>query len=847
MNRNKEIDIKYIGMIPSSLELNKLLEKKMKIKKSPNNKDKYISTDLINVKFKLKVDSGSQLIAKLYSKIENLKDTRNEYRIKLLSFIGQIESEIDEEKWKGKTNGELRQDLYQNGFVLNGVKYVVYKRSSAKSRIGECLFIKEKLYEQMIKWSRMGIEFRGRNDKVIDYPSLLAYESLVGSSLEHIIKIDPEKILIVDDVESKFTHKANIIKTGSNGFLDSYAGEAVIKNSLFDGESLLDSSYFPHGKSMMLLRNHMFKSAAFSCNIQLFLRDHCPPDVDYNNWEIPSMFKNVKIKAKDIQLIITPSSLKALKFSHLVGSEKSMWLHWKRVVSKDGSLFGVCKSEKESKRGEDEFGNKLQQTSYQMINSLPLLPDDIERLTRFEQAYIEKLKNDDEFFAESILSNASDLNVNEMYYDLYKRNTNITKTEHFKSFRKSFIHKYVSHIKHGKVRLHGDYLVMLGNPLEFLYHAIGKLNKESPQEITLKNNEVCTTMFQDGRTLSGFRNPHTSPNNVLRVTNRLNSSLLKYFNLSNNIVCVNAINFPLQDILSGADYDSDTVLLIDDPNLNKATAKVYGKYNVCVNHVVSSKREYQINSNSMAIIDNQLSNSQRFIGRVVNTGQLCMSRYWDLINKGKDESELANLMKKIDVVTVLSGICIDLAKKMFEIDINKEIEHISKSGLLLKEKPMFWKYVSLANKIKTQKYSCPMDFLYEKLSNLNYAERRETIPFQNLLQFKDSGGKSRKQEKRVLEYIETMINKLNNIFTSSHSEDEKFNMAEDAIRYCEIYVSRLTISTDTMYSIINQIVESKNRMNSRMLSVLHRTQKDVFLSVFRENWDTFMKKSCKKA
>ena len=217
------------------------------------------------MKFRQKVDSGKQVIKKLETKIAKLED-KQEYRDKLNNFIEVIHSETDQ-KWHEVSQYDLRNKLYTEGFIFNGVRYVVYKRSSAKSRIGQCLFIKEKLYEPMIKWSRMGIEFRDDNID-IDFPSLLAYESLVGSSLEDTIPINPNNILIIDDVNSTFRRISNVVRTGSDGYLDSFLEESLITNSLFDGESLLESDYFPKGKSMMLLRNHMFKSATFSCNIQ---------------------------------------------------------------------------------------------------------------------------------------------------------------------------------------------------------------------------------------------------------------------------------------------------------------------------------------------------------------------------------------------------------------------------------------------------------------------------------------------------------------------------------------------------------------------------------------------------
>lgn len=836
MFRGRDIKFKYIGMIPSSLELNKLIDVGIKTFRKDTS-DKLLSSDIINVKFKQKVDSGKSVIKRLKTKIERA-DIKPDYKEKLEQFIKQIESEIDEHKWNEISQKELRIKLYSEGFEWNGTKYVVYKRSSAKSRIGQCLFIKEKLHKTMKKWSRMGLKFDVDNKLGLDFPSLLAYESLVGSSIEGLIKIEPNNILIVDDVISSFSQQSNVVRTDKNGFLNSFSEKSEIRNSLFDGESLLESFYFSEGKSMMLLRNHMFKSAAFNCNIQEFLKEHCPIDIDYEDWKLYNMF-NEKINAKDVHLIITPSSLKALKFSKLFKSDKAMWDYWKKVVYDDECYFGVCKSEKKSKRGFSKDGSILQQTSYQMLNSLPLAKKDVNRLTEYEIDYINKLKNDDQFFIEHILETQNEMNCNEMFAYLYDRNRNIVNTKLFRDFRKKVISGHVTHVKNGKIRLKGDYCVMLGNPMEFLYHSVGKLNSINPESISIKDNEIHTKLFGDVE-LTGFRNPHTSPNNVLVVKNRHNKDINRFFNLTDNIVCVNAIRFPLQDILSGSDYDSDTVLLLEDDHLLKISKGIFGKYNVCINNVSSSKKTYRINNEDMAIIDNELSNSQKYIGRTVNTGQLCMSRYWDLLNSGKSENEISELMKKIDVVTVLSGICIDLAKKMFDIDINKEIEHITRTEHLIKNKPLFWRYVSQSRDIKTSKYNCPMDFLYESMSNLDYADKKENIQFEDLLIKRQLKESNRRQEKKIFSYVENMVSKINNTYASNLSEEEKERKIEDTIKYCKFYIEKIKISEDTMYSILMKMTKNqKDKIASRLLNVLFSTQKSQFLSAFSEKTTHF--------
>ncbi|WP_259391280.1 hypothetical protein [Paenibacillus sp. 1011MAR3C5] len=831
MVREKAIDLKYIGMLPPSLELNQLIKSGLKYSVKKEN-GKCLSTDIINVKFNQKVASGKTILKHISNKL--LGELDEGYKNKLNDFMSTIEAEASLPKWDEISSEQLRIKLYTDGFVLNGTHYKVYKRSSSKSRVGQCLFIKEKLYDRMMRWSRLGLNFDVQ--KQIDYPSLLAYESLVGSAIEKTIKIDPKNILIVNDVESRFVQRSNVIRTSKNGFLNSFEEDAWITNSLFDGESLLDSSYFDEGKSMLLLRNHMFKSAAFNCNIQLFLKEHCPPYINYEEWEIPSMFDGIKLLAKDVHFIITPSSLKALKFSSLIGTEQSLWEHWKKVIYADDCIFGICKNEKKSKQGYDESGHILQQTSYQMINSLPISQTDMSDLCQYEKDVITRLKNNDDDFISHIRNSANEMNSHSMFADLFLHNKDLAKTKLFRRFRKDVIHSHVNHIKNGKIRLRGDYCVLLGNPIEFLFHSIGRLitDQQQPESLSLKNNEVHTKLF-DYKELTAFRNPHTSPSNVLIVQNTPNLDIEKYFNLSPNIVCVNAIQFPLQDILSGCDYDSDTVLLIDNERLLSISQRVFGKYRVCVNLVASNKKKYQITSYDMAVIDNELSKSQRYIGRTVNIGQLCMSTYWHLLNIGAPNEQLISLLKKIDVVTVLSGICIDLAKKMFTINIGQEIRYISETRELIKEKPLFWKYVSQNDSIQSVAYQCPMDYLYNEMTALKMADYRKSTELSSLLLHQELRKADRKQLAKIVEYIETMCMSINQAFAASLPADERDRIIDDFIRYYQFYIGKLKINPNTMYSLLEKIArdEQRAKIATKLMNVLYRTHKEMFIAAFK--------------
>ncbi|WP_321999287.1 hypothetical protein [Bacillus pumilus] len=839
MNRGKNIPKNYTGLIPYSLESIKLRKEGLQFT-TLKHSGKDVSNDVINVKFTSKVRSVRAKIKEKQKEKDN-PGTKEKRKERLDNEIEFLHTKLDQAEWQNEVRvNSLREMLYEDGFtikttdketgeIVSDVKYVVYKRSSSKSRTGQCLFIKESLHKKMIEWSRMYLPFK--KDQRVDLAGLLAYESLVGSSLESTVHIHPKHILLVDDKTSEFKKVCNVVKTGKNDFLDSVEQEEIVSNSLFDGESLLASEFFNEGTSMMLLRNHMFKSAAFNCNIQQFLKDHCPKGVEYDQWELENMFGQ-KMKASDVKFICTPTSLKALKFSKVLGSELELWEHWKKLIVSEGNVWGVVKHEKESKRGKNELDQTLQQTSYQMINCLPIHKQGVEDLLQYEIDYTYGLKNDTEKFIEHIEKKQNDINTNEMMVAVYRRNEQFAQTSLFKDFRKTEIHNHVEYVKRGKVRLPGDYCVLLGNPIEYLYHAIG----QEPQRQVLKGNEVHTSMFESEKEVVAFRNPNTSPSNVLVVKNKIVKEIDTYFNLSRNIVCVNAIDFEIQDILSGCDYDSDTMVIFDHPALLEVGKQCFGKYKVCLNRVEGESLPYRLNNLDMCKIDNQLSESQKNIGRVTNIGQNCMSIYWDMISKGETEGR-DYLLKRIDVMTVLSGICIDLAKKFYKIDIKKEINHVEKAlGLQQRAKPKFWKCVSSNTSNNTEQHECPMDILFDIMSNLKNAERTNGgISVSELLVKAKVKDGDRNQKGKIEDYIEEMCNKINKAYkymVENDKDSEEYLIIDDAFRFYKFKMQKLKVKPPTMYSILRKIDKSKEK--KRFMKVLFDTQQDTFLNAFKQ-------------
>lgn len=865
LKRGTELKMNYKGMIPYSLELIKMeqvFKKGEIVKVGTEDKPKFISNAVINVTFEKKLKAPKQMLKELNEKIRKVReieeideeikdeDCDNEYIRKLINYINVIEegSKKYPENWREVGISELRKKMYTEDIKLvdkDGIvtDYKVYKRSSAKSRNGEVLIIKKEYYDEMISWSRMRMDLK--EGITVDFPSLLAYESLVGSTIKSTVTINPANIFMIKDVESSFPCTVNVVRTNDKTKkLHSVEETVQINNSLWDGQSLLDKDYFTDGKGMMLLRNHFFKSCAFNTNIQEFMKDN---GIKPNDTLI-DMFGN-KIKAEDIHLISTPSSLKALKFSEFVGTEKDMWNYWCKKVEDDKSVFGVVKSEKSSKHTynedleHDENGQLYRETSYQMLNSLPCSKEDIEEMADFENKYLKKLKNDNDFFIHHLEKSASNQNANQMFVDLYNIDKDIVSKKPFKDFRKRLIHDHVKYIKKGKIRLPGDYCTMIGNPVLMLKKVIGKLDEKN-LEGELKENEVYTTLFEFREELTGFRSPHTSQSNVLVVKNTYHEDIEKYFNFTKNIVAVTSVKTPLLDKLSGSDFDSDTLLLLSHPRLLER-GKECQDYKVVANDLDVSKASYKLTSEDMYSIDSILSSSTETIGIVTNTAQLLLSLYWDT----KDEE----LMSHVYVLTCLSGVSIDQAKKLYKINIKDEIKHINEQFELKREKgilkkPLFWVNVSQNKKTKNNvmSYNCPMDYLHTVMSELEDAEPIPTTKFSDMLVHHDYSKADRKQVKKIQEFVKNMQGKIVEIYTKHQGDSDEIaekrnllldNVTDDTVEK----ISKLKIKPATMYDMLRKIdgedkkKDDRKNITIRLMNTLHKTHTETFLAAFKNS------------
>ena len=195
---------------------------------------------------------------------------------------------------------QLRNILYDNGFYLNGVHYVRYKRSAGSSREGNCLFIDERLYDAMAKWGECGLSGQG------DLASWEAYKALSLSSIKGIVNIPIDGILFVPDYKSTFEDEVVSVELQDKRLV-AQTKRTQITNEIWDGESLLDESLFVGDyvvKHMLLLRNKFFKSCAFRTKLKKWIKDK---DITLDGLRARG-FVTLATDVNQIVMVTTPNS-----------------------------------------------------------------------------------------------------------------------------------------------------------------------------------------------------------------------------------------------------------------------------------------------------------------------------------------------------------------------------------------------------------------------------------------------------------------------------------------------------------------------------------------------------------
>lgn len=867
---------KYVNSFDYSLDLIELRDVASKVygrKDSLSfvNKGKEYSSKVINVTFKYAVKEYNQITKDIYVRNGyNIRDcdlqdgyvieSENGHPVLVAIKLNEsISNKIDESTLPSffrceelengmykyilsggiktvKSAKELRKWCYKNGFICNGIKYCRFKRSSGSARVGKCLFIDERLYHDMHMSEQCGLNVNIGDD--LDIAAFEAYISLPTSSIIDTINIRPENILVIDDWESVFYDQAVCTDLGDDGWLVTEEKEMKVSNSIWDGQSLIDVSLMDKysEKGMLLLRNKFFKSCCFNTNIQKFFEDNGITDISQLNGS------TIATDIKDIKLITTPSSIKYYKFGTL---EK--WLE--NIYP----YYGVVKYDKNT----HFFDGKMVQAHYQLLNTLQLSKNEMKDLVQDSLDYISMLNTDVDIMRyhlkfknknNEIMDNVMK-DKNETVYKLLNYDCDFENTKIYYEFKKSLCKAYIKNIKRGHVLVDGTYATLFGNPYEMLLQSIGNFNGTS----TLLPGTVHNIRYEYGSELLGSRSPHVTIGNILITKNVACERIDTYFNLTPNIICINSINENILERLSGADFDSDTMLITNNKIMIESAKKNYHIFKVPTRNINPPKTKRKYTPTDLAILDDKTSNNK--IGEIVNLSQELNSLLWDMVEKsGQSVEEQYEFIKEIyyDVcqLDVLSNIEIDKAKKEYPVDSAKELNRMRekyKSILTASDgrkiMPSFLGFIADIKKYKNiekkdyQKYKTSMDYLHDCVKNKRSSRSKgsEFLKISDIFKPKDFSDD--KVNKRQVARILKLANETHEYIKAISSEvnDDKYLYIENAKDDLLFEINRMKISQSTMYRLLWHLDNNKNSAIKNLLFyVLFSYRNDVLTDLLNQ-------------
>lgn len=748
-----------------------------------------------------------------------------------------------------KTNSQLRKELYKTGFICNGTKYCRMKRSTGSARVGKCLFIDEVLFKPILKFSSGTI--KPKYGQEIDLAAYESYIALSSSSIIDTLPISPENILVIDDYDSIF--RENVVEThDENGWLTTSEKNCEIVNSIWDGQSLMDISLFGDYSDygMVLLRNLMFKSCCFNCNIQQWFKDNNITDVSQLNGRTRAK------RIEDVKLITTPNSIKYLKFDTLDNWLDNLYPN-----------FGVVKHDKKT----HFFGGRLVQTHYQLLNTLQMSKDEVSEFLQDSLDFAQMLRDRPEVVRYYIKYPDIEemkplkqpmLSKNDVVYNLMCINDNFTETKYYQQFLQDLLRSYYKNLKNGHIYVNGNYSTLLGNPIEMLQHSIGKF--EGVSQLGVGN--IHSTRFEYNQTLLGSRSPHVTIGNVWLPYNTSSETIDKYLNLTNEIVCINSINENVLQKLSGCDFDSDTVLLTDNKYLIKAAQKNYHLFKTPTSFVSATKVKRYYTPEQQADLD--IKTSVNKIGEIINLSQELNSLLWNRMYYGASYDEIKELYYDICQLDIMSGLEIDSAKKEFVINNSKELDKLrqkyepifreyeeDENGTLVKGRkkmPHFFSHISRQkgyynpDKKHYCKYHTTMDYLQTIVNGfkIKNSYKKNWLPFVSILDNSKvrNNRVNQKQINKIYSLLKSHVNECKTIYAMENEARE--DKAERVRILKEMLVQDIeseTIGFSTLHRLLFSIEDKENvQIKNLLLEILYLCGNDSFKDAIIQSSDEIL-------
>lgn len=524
---------------------------------------------------------------------------------------------------------DVANHILQNGFILNGEKYVFFSASAGQIRTKKFVAVKESLLKE--NWNRLtaGLSIESINKMGgMNINKYLAYLALCNSGTDCWENFNIDKSIVVKDFE---TTVAGVVDYIDDKTFEINRVNQELPIAQMDGCGIMLPSV---SDKNFMIRLPWVKGLLATFDFRKFIKDNNASPI------ITDVYGNKHDAIKeDIQIIFTASQFKMWKYF-------DSWEDYKERFKKYDCHAGICNKE------EDEFPDSV--ITYQMIQSLPDLSDEeLIKLGARNKEDITKLAYDKQTMLDtfgikkhkpdSVLSDFQKCLklYPELLQDLYCRRT-----------LRDLKNKMERDLWSGKFKLGGKYTFVIPDLYAFCEWLF--LGIEKPMGL-LKDGQVSCRLFKIGEELDCLRSPHLYCEHAIRKNT--------YYNwFTTNAIYISSHDF-ISRILQ-CDFDGDKLLVINNSILiNAAKRNMEGK--VPLYYEMKKAHVQPINAEN-------LWNGLRLAYTGGNIGEIS-----NHITKIWNSSDVLTEPETIDYIKMLcmnNNFVIDYAKTLYKPTVPSEIK-----------------------------------------------------------------------------------------------------------------------------------------------------------------------------
>lgn len=568
-------------------------------------------------------------------------------------------------------NGHYKK-IKAKGIVVNGIKFKRFSCSPSNGRDNTVFFINENIYEKTKE-----ILSNGANQIKILPSKYNAYFSLLSSST---YTVTSPKAIVVKDYTIQTKHMFDFVESNDQSF-SIEKKEINIENYVpFDGMGIislrmarvwasdLEVDYVP---SAFCIRNAYIKGMVCTIDFHEYAIENRCIDTIEDIW-------GVKYKIEDIDIILTESQF---KFWQAYDS----WESYIKNLELNKINWGVTKiSPNEDKK--NSF------TNYQFLQALNLNDEDLMSLCNPTIEWIKDVCGDD-VNKTLLFMLGNKINWNNIEDNALKAlliNKDMITDQYIKNRVIRSINKKIKEAYSGKLITHGNFSVMISDPIVLIQYAFGM-----PINSFLKNNEHYSNNWnkENVKNVVACRSPLTFYSEVNKLNLIQTPDTEKWYQYITSGIIYNIYGNDTF-IHADSDFDFDLVYTTNNaPFLNS----VHDKY---LPITYNKKNRQKIDISEDDLYEADINSFDSKIGYITN----CSTTMYEMLSMYEEGSrEYDELIHRLKYCRFLQGSEIDKAKLGYseeipkywtsEKDCDETDDPAFNKKLLIKNRPYFMRYI----------------------------------------------------------------------------------------------------------------------------------------------------------